>query len=159
MASADGGERLLANNRKAFYSYTIQEKIEVGIALKGTEVKSMKVGQFAFTDSYARVSRSRELILVGLHISPYPFGNLFNHNPDRERVLLAHRDEIRKLARKVDERGCTLVPLKFYLCKGRVKLLLGIAQGKKMQDKRESIRKRDEKRMADRELKHNQTLR
>ncbi len=147
-----GGNKLLADNRKARYNYTVSEQLEVGIELKGTEVKSMRSAQFSFTDAYGRIINN-ELILIGFHISPYPFGNLYNHDPDRNRKLLAHKDEIKKMKRKVDERGYTLVPLKFYLKEGKVKLLLGICQGKSHGDKRQSIKQRDDKRNADREMR------
>ena len=148
----DGGNKLLADNRKARFNYTVTEDLEVGIELKGTEVKSMRSARFSFTDAYAKI-QNEELILVGFHISPYPFGNIHNHDPDRNRRLLAHKDEIRKLRRKVDERGFTLVPLKFYLKAGKVKLLLGVCQGKSHGDKRESIKQRDDKRNMDREMR------
>lgn len=149
----DEGNKLLADNRKARFNYTILERMEVGISLRGTEVKSMKTGKFSFTDAYARITKGNELVLMGFHISPYSFGNLFNHEPERIRVLLAHKHEIKKLRRKVDEKGCTLIPLKFYLKQGRVKLELGVAQGKKKADKRQVIKQRDEKRAVEREFK------
>lgn len=150
---SDGGNKLLADNRKARFNYEILERLEVGISLVGTEVKSMRTGKFSFTDAYAKVTKADQLVLVGFHISPYPFGNLFNHDPDRNRILLAHKHEIKKLRRKVDEKGCTLIPLKFYLKAGKVKLELGVAQGKKSADKRQTIKQRDEKRAVEREFK------
>lgn len=102
----------------------------MGISLVGTEVKSMRTGKFSFTDAYAKVTKADQLVLVGFHISPYPFGNLFNHDPDRNRILLAHKHEIKKLRRKVDEKGCTLIPLKFYLKAGKVKLSQGSPRGR-----------------------------
>ncbi len=144
--------KILAENRKARYQYTIEDTIECGIALKGTEVKSMRAGKFSFSDSYARIVND-ELILVGFHISPYTFGNIHNHDPDRNRKLLVHKQEIKRFKRKVDERGYTLIPLKFYLKNGKVKLLLGIGKGKQAQDKRESIKKRDQMRDAEREFR------
>lgn len=146
------GNRQLANNRKARFNYEIDEKIECGIELKGTEVKSMKAGRFSFSDAYARV-RDGELWLIGFHISPYKEGNLFNHEPDRERRLLAHRDEIKRLSRKIDERGYALVPLRFFLRRGIVKVELGLGKGKRMVDKRETIKQRDIKRDMDREMR------
>jgi SsrA-binding protein len=112
----------------------------------------MRHGKFSFSDSYARIINN-ELILVGFHISPYTFGNLFNHEPDRNRTLLVHKQEIKRLKRKVDEKGFTLIPLKFYLKKGKVKMLLGICKGKQVQDKRQAIKKRDQQREAARDLK------
>ena len=146
------GRKLLADNRKARYNYTVTDTLECGIALQGTEVKSMRVGKFSFTDAYARI-KNDGLWLVGFHITPYEFGNINNHVPERERRLLAHKDEIKRLRRKVDERGFTLVPLKFYLKGGLVKLELGVCMGKKLHDKRQSIKERDDKRAADREIK------
>lgn len=150
--SKQGGNRSLANNRKARFNYEIDEKLECGIELRGTEVKSMKAGKFSFSDAYARV-RDDELWLIGFHISPYEQGNLFNHDPDRERRLLAHREEIKRLTRKIDERGYTLVPLRFYLKRGIVKVELGLGKGKKLVDKRQTIKQRDVKRDLDRELR------
>ena len=151
MAQEDGF-KILADNRRARYQYSVEDTLECGIALQGTEVKSMRHGKFSFSDSYARIINN-ELILVGFHISPYAFGNLFNHEPDRNRTLLVHRQEIKRLKRKVDEKGFTLIPLKFYLKKGKVKMLLGICKGKQVQDKRQVIKKRDQQREAARELK------
>ena len=146
------GKKILADNRKARFNFMVLDSLECGIALQGTEVKSMRAGKFSFTDAYARI-RNGELWLVGFHITPYEFGNIFNHEPVRERRLLAHKDEIKRLQRKVDEKGLTLVPLKFYLKGGIVKLELGVCQGKKLHDKRQSIKERDDKRAADREFK------
>ena len=151
MAQEDGF-KILADNRRARYQYSVEDTLECGIALQGTEVKSMRHGKFSFSDSYARIINN-ELILVGFHISPYAFGNLFNHEPDRNRTLLVHRQEIKRLKRKVDEKGFTLIPLKFYLKKGKVKMLLGICKGKQVQGKRQVIKKRDQQREAARELK------
>ncbi len=153
MAREEIDIKILADNRRARFQYTIEDTLECGIALQGTEVKSMRNGKFSFSDSYARII-SDELILVGFHISPYTFGNLFNHEPDRNRKLLVHKQEIKRLKRKVDEKGYTLVPLKFYLKKGKVKLMLGICKGKQIQDKRESIKKRDQMREAAREFRN-----
>jgi len=146
------GKKILADNRKARFNYLVLDSLECGIALQGTEVKSMRAGKFSFTDAYARI-RNGELWLVGFHITPYEYGNIFNHDPVRERRLLAHKDEIKRLQRKVDEKGLTLVPLKFYLKGGIVKLELGVCQGKKLHDKRQSIKERDDKRSVDREFK------
>jgi len=152
MAKEKGEIKILAENRKARYDYSIIESLECGIELVGTEVKSLKTGRFSFTDSYARIKEG-ELFLVGFHITPYPFGNLFNHDPDRERRLLVHKQEIKRLKRKTDEKGYTLIPLKIYLKKGYVKLEIGIAVGKKMHDKREAIKERDQKRDLQREMR------
>ena len=149
----NAGNKMLADNRKARFNYTVEEKLECGIALAGTEVKSMKTGRFSFSDAYARI-KDNEIWLVGFHISPYPYGNIFNHDPDRPRKLLIHRQEIRRLAKKSNERGYTLVPLRFYLKRGIVKLDLGVCVGKKAYDKREVIKKRDETREMQREIRH-----
>jgi SsrA-binding protein len=145
------GIKTLATNRKAWFLYAIEEKLECGIALRGTEVKSLRAGKFSFTDAYGRIVDG-DLWLHGLHISPYEFGNINNHDPDRNRRLLAHKQEIRKLQRKVEEKGYTLVPLRFYLKNGKVKIEIGTGKGKKIHDKRESIKQRDLKREADREM-------
>ncbi len=151
MAESDG-IKILAENRRARYQYAIEDTLECGIELQGTEVKSMRSGKFSFSDSYARIINN-ELILVGFHISPYEFGNIHNHDPDRNRRLLVHKQEIKRFKRKIDERGYTLIPLKFYLKKGKVKLLIGIGKGKQTQDKRETIKKRDQMRDAEREFR------
>lgn len=152
MATAKQPRKTLALNRKARFNYIVDETMECGIELKGTEVKSIKSGQFSFTDAYGRILED-ELWLVGFHISPYTHGSLFNHDPDRTRRLLVHKQEIKRFRRKVDERGFTLVPLSVYLVHGIVKVEVGLCRGKKLVDKRESIRQRDQKRDADRELK------
>ncbi len=151
MAESDG-IKMLAENRRARYQYAIEDTLECGIELRGTEVKSMRAGKFSFSDSYARIINN-ELILVGFHISTYEFGNIHNHDPDRNRRLLVHKQEIKRFKRKIDERGYTLIPLKFYLKKGKVKLLIGIGKGKQAQDKRETIKKRDQMRDAEREFR------
>jgi len=146
------GIKVLAENRKARFQYTVDETLECGIALQGTEVKSVKKGNFSFADAYGKI-RDRELWLVGFHITPYEQGNIFNHIPDRERKLLVHKQEIKRLTRKVDEKGYTLIPLKVYLKNGRVKIELGVCKGKKLADKREVIKERDLRREAEREFK------
>jgi SsrA-binding protein len=152
MAKTEGGTKILAVNKKARFNYSIDESFECGIALVGTEVKSMKEGRFSFVDSYALVEMD-ELWLVDFHITPYAFGNRMNHDPLRRRKLLVHRKEIKRLKRVTVEKGLTLVPLKFYLKRGMVKCELGIARGKKLFDKREDIRKRDQKRELEREFR------
>ncbi|ADK81131.1 SsrA-binding protein [Sediminispirochaeta smaragdinae DSM 11293] len=148
----DNGIKQLANNRKARFLYTIEETLECGIELKGTEVKSLRTGKFSFTDAYGKIERG-QFYLCGLHISPYAFGNIYNHDPDRNRRLLAHKREIEKLRRKVDEKGFTLVPLRFYLKHGRVKVEMGLGKGKKLHDKRDAIKQRDLRRDADRDIR------
>ncbi|MFW5694292.1 MAG: SsrA-binding protein SmpB [Alkalispirochaeta sp.] len=142
----------LARNRRAFHEYTVEEKIEVGIVLEGTEVKSMRAGKFSFSDAYGRV-RNGELWLIGLHIAEYTHGNLFNHVPIRDRKLLAHRSEIDRMRRRVEERGFTLIPLEFYLKQGLIKLEMGVCRGKHLYDKRESLKKKQQKRDMDREMR------
>jgi SsrA-binding protein len=153
MAQNDNSIKVLAQNRKARFNYTIQEALECGIQLKGTEVKSMRAGKFSFSDAYARI-KDDELWLVGFHISQYAFANRFNHDPDRERRLLVHKQEIKRLKRKTVEKGLTLVPLRFYLKKGLIKVEIGLGRGKKLVDKREDIRQRDQKRDLEREFRN-----
>jgi SsrA-binding protein len=153
MSDNKSQDRNLAYNKKARFNYEIVERLECGISLVGTEVKSIKLGKFSFTDAYAQI-KENELWLIGFHISTYPFGNLFNHDPDRNRKLLVHKQEIKKLKRKVDEKGFTLVPTRFYLKRGRIKVELGIGRGKKTYDKRQDIKQRDQKRDAEREFRH-----
>ena len=134
--------QVLATNRQAFYNYFVEEKVEAGIALLGTEVKSLREGRANLKDGYAMV-RQGEVWLLNCHISPYSHGNLNNHDPLRERKLLLHREEIRRLDRKRRMSGLTLVPLRLYVRKGRIKVELGLARGKKLYDKREAIRRKD----------------
>jgi SsrA-binding protein len=142
----------IATNRRAHRDYAITEKLECGIQLVGSEVKSLRAGKIAFGDSYARV-RGFELWLVGLSISAYERASFFNHEPDRERRLLVHRQEIKRLKRRIDERGFTLVPLRLYFKGGLVKIELGLAKGKREYDKRHDIKRRDQKREAEREAR------
>ena len=147
MAKAEAGERVLATNRKAHFHYEVLERAEAGLALVGTEVKSIREGGLNFSDSYVDF-RGGELFLVGCRIAPYSHGNLLNHAPDRDRKLLLHKREILKLGGKVTERGLTLVPLRAYMKNGRVKMEIGLARGKHAHDKRESIKKKDQEREA-----------
>lgn len=133
------------NNRKAKFNYKIFEEIEAGIVLTGTEIKSIRNGKANLGDSYA-VIKNGECFLINMHISPYEQGNLFNHDETRTRKLLLHKKEILKLSNKIRLEGFTLVPLKMYLVRGKAKILLGLAKGKKSYDKRESIKERDIKR-------------
>jgi SsrA-binding protein len=151
-ANTQQTEITLAVNKKAKFNYSVSENLECGIELKGTEVKSMKLGKFSFSDCYAKIDND-ELWLIGLHITPYAFGNRFNHDPDRPRKLLVHKQEIKRLKRKVREKGLTLIPLRFYLKRGMVKLELGVGKGKKLVDKREEIKRRDIKRDLEREFR------
>ena len=152
MARADAGEKVLATNRRALFNYEVLERAEAGIALVGTEVKSIRDGGFSFSDSWVELRRG-ELVLVGCRIAPYSHGNLMNHAPERERKLLLHRREIHKLGGRATERGLTLVPLRVYWKNGRVKLEVGLARGKHAHDKREAIRSRDEERETRRALR------
>jgi SsrA-binding protein len=151
MAKSEG-IKILGVNRKARFNYSIEESFECGLALVGTEVKSIKEGRISFADSYALV-QNEELWLIDFHVTPYAFGNRVNHDPLRKRKLLVHKKEIKRLRRITDERGLTLVPLKFYLKRGIIKCELGVAKGKKLFDKRDDIRKRDQKRELEREFR------
>lgn len=145
--------KIISENRKARHDYTIHEVYEAGIALTGTEVKSLRAGKANMKDSYAQVTRNAEVFVYNLHISPYDHGNIFNHEPMRNRRLLLHRQEINKLIGKVKEKGMTLVPLKLYFKHGLVKMELALATGKKLYDKRQDLAKKDAKREMDRALK------
>ncbi len=152
MAKKQTGQKALAVNRKARHLYTIVESLESGIELTGTEVKSMKASRFSFSDSYAAIEGG-ELWLISLHVTPYDFGNLSDQDPLRKRKLLVHKQEITRLKRQTEEKGLTLIPLRFYLKKGLVKLQLGICRGKRLYDRREAIKKRDQKRDEEREFR------
>ena len=148
MASQGDGDRAIATNRRARYEYEILETLEAGLVLRGTEVKSLRTGQVNFKDSYATV-RNGEIWLLGCHISPYSHGTDANHDPERDRKLLLHAREITRLAGKIAERGLTLVPLKLYFKSGRAKLEIGLARGKKLHDKRATLREREVRREMD----------
>jgi SsrA-binding protein len=143
--STAAGEKVVSTNRKAFHNFTILETYEAGLALRGTEVKSLRASQVNFKDCYASIDDG-EAWLIGCHISPYHHGSDANHDPERRRKLLLHRREIGRLLGKVAERGLTLVPLRLYFKNGRAKVELGLARGKKLHDKRAAIRERDERR-------------
>lgn len=144
--------KVITTNRKARHDYTILDTFEAGIALRGTEVKSLRGGKANLKDSFARVDHG-EIVLYNMHISPYDLGNRFNHDPLRPRKLLLHREEIRRLAGKVAERGLTIVPLRLYFKHGIAKVELALAKGKKMYDRREAIAERDVRRDMDRVLR------
>ncbi len=148
----DGRNRTIAVNRRARHEYAILETVEAGLVLKGTEVKSLRNGQVNFKDSYASL-RNDEAWLIGCHISPYSHGSDANHGPERDRKLLLKRREIARLTGKVAERGLTLIPLRLYFKNGRVKLELGLARGKKLHDKRATLREREARREIDREAR------
>jgi len=142
----------ITQNKKARHDYFIEQTIETGIVLSGTEVKSIRQGKVNLKDSYASIEDG-EVILSGMHISPYEQGNIFNKDPIRDRKLLLHKYEIRRLIGYVQQKGLTLVPVQLYFKGSRVKLELGIARGKKLHDKRDDIAQRDAKREIDRKLK------
>ena len=148
-------EHNIAVNRKARHDYEILETYETGIALVGTEVKALRVGKANLKDSYAGL-KNGEVWLYGVHISPYSHGNIFNHSPERDRKLLLHRREIRRLIGKTKETGLTLVPLRLYFKGGKAKVELGLARGKRQYDKRQAIAKRDVEREMKREIRSRQ---
>ena len=141
-------------NREARFNYFIQEEIECGIVLTGTEIKAIREGKVNLKDSYAKI-KNNEVYLLNTHISEYKEGNIFNHDPRRTRKLLLHKREILKLRDKVEQEGLTLVPLKLYMQKNKVKILLGLCKGKKNFDKRETMKERDLKREASKLQKYN----
>ena len=145
-------KKIVAENRKARHNYHIDEVIEAGMVLKGTEVKSLRQGRVNLKDSYARI-KNGEVFVYQMHIGPYPFAYYNNHEPLRPRKLLLHKREIHRLYGKVNEKGITLIPLRVYFTRGKVKLALGLARGKRAYDKRETIRRRDEQRDLDRARK------
>ena len=144
--------RLIANNKKAYHDYFIDDKYEAGIELHGTEVKSLRMGKCSIKEAFVRIEDG-EVIIYGMHISPYEKGNIFNHDPMRPKRLLLHKYEIRKLAGKIQQKGYTLVPLRVYLKGSLMKVEIGLARGKKLYDKRADIAKKDQKREAQREFK------
>ncbi|MBO5400689.1 MAG: SsrA-binding protein SmpB [Spirochaetaceae bacterium] len=146
------GTKLIAQNKKARFNYSIEDTYECGIELQGTEVKSFKNGNISFPDAFAEIIKN-EVWVKNLHISEYSFSSIFNHNPDRPKKLLLHKEEIKRLDRKVQEKGFTLIPLDFYLKNGRVKVKLGVCKGKKQFDKRADIKERDVKRDMQREFR------
>lgn len=148
----ENGTKLIANNKKAFHDYFIEDTYEAGIALKGTEVKSLRMGKCSIKESFLRIENN-EVYIYGMHISPYEKGNIFNRDPLRVRKLLLHKDEIRKLQGRITEKGYTLVPIKVYFSKSLVKVEIALAKGKKLYDKRDSIAKKDMRREAEREFK------
>lgn len=147
------GRKIIAQNKKARFNYTVEDSIECGVVLEGTEVKSVKEGCISFNDSFALIENN-EVWVQNFHISEYSYSSVFNHNPDRKKKLLLHKDQIKRLKRKVEEKGYTLIPLDFYLKDGRVKMTLGICKGKKQFDKRADIKERDINREIAREFKN-----
>ncbi len=144
--------KLISNNKKAYHDYFVEDKFEAGIELVGTEVKSLRLGKCSVKESYVRI-RNGQIYILGMNISPYEKGNIFNKDPLRERRLLMHRSEIRKLEGKIAQQGYTLVPLQVYFKGSLVKVEIGLCRGKKLYDKREDIAKKDQKREAARDFK------
>lgn len=150
MAKTNG--KLIANNKKAYHDYFILDTYEAGIALHGTEVKSLRMGKCSIKESFIRVENG-EMFIYGMHISPYEKGNIFNKDPLRVRKLLLHKAEINKILGKTKEKGMSIVPLKVYFKGSLVKVEIGLAKGKKLYDKRQDIAKKDQKREAERDFK------
>lgn len=144
--------KLIANNKKAYHDYFIEDTFEAGISLHGTEVKSLRMGKCSIKESFIRIEND-EVFVYGMHISPYEKGNIFNKDPLRVRKLLLHKSEIYKIAGKMAEKGYTIVPLKVYFKQSLVKVQIGLAKGKKLYDKRHDIAKKDQQREAQREFK------
>ena len=152
MAKAKAQGKMIANNKKAYHDYFILDTYEAGIALAGTEVKSLRMGKCSIKESFIRIEDG-EVFIYGMHISPYEKGNIFNKDPLRVRKLLLHKSEINKLIGKTKEKGMAIVPLKEYISKSLDKVEIGLAKGKKLYDKRDDIAKKDQKREAEREFK------
>lgn len=145
-------QKLIANNKKAYHDYFIDETYEAGVVLHGTEVKSMRMGKCSIKESFIRIENG-EVFVYGMHVSPYEKGNIFNKDPLRVKKLLLHKHEINRLAGRVAEKGYTLVPLQVYFKEGKAKVEIGLARGKKLYDKREDIAKKDARREVEREFK------
>ena len=145
--------KLIVNNSKARFNYFLEDFVECGIELKGSEIKSIRASGASLNDAYV-VIRSGEAYLLNMHIAPYKNGNIFNHDPNRTRKLLLHKKEIRKLEQKANEKVMTIVPTKVYLKKGKLKVEIALGKGKKLYDKRETIKKRDDERMMAKEKKN-----
>ena len=152
MAEGKESQKLIANNKKAYHDFFIDETYECGIALHGTEVKSMRMGKCSIKEAFIRIEDG-EVFVYGMHVSPYEKGNIFNKDPLRVKKLLLHKYEINKLLGKIKEKGYTLVPLQVYFKDGKVKVEIGLARGKKLYDKREAIAKKDQRREAEKEFK------
>jgi len=152
VTKAGGGEKIVCVNRRARFEYEILETFEAGMVLKGTEVKSLRQGQASIKEAFGDIAAG-EVFLVDSHIPPYTLGNIHNHEPKRRRKLLLGRREIRRLAGKTSEKGLTLVPLRIYFRRGLAKIELALARGKKIHDKRETIRRREAKREMEREAR------
>ena len=146
------GMKLIANNKKAYHDYFIEEKYEAGISLAGTEVKSLRMGRCSIKEAFIRIEHD-EVFVYNMHISPYEKGNIFNKDPLRVRKLLLHRQEIRKIQGHITQKGYTIVPLSVYFSGSLVKVEIGLAKGKKLYDKRQDIAKKDQRREAERKFK------
>ena len=145
-------KKIIANNKKAFYDYFIEDKYEAGIELVGTEVKSLRMGKCSIKEAFVRIQKG-EVFIYGMHISPYEKGNIFNRDPLRASKLLLHRYEIRKIEGQIAQKGYTLVPLNVYLKGSLMKVEIGLAKGKKQYDKRQDIAKKDQRREAEKQFK------
>jgi len=150
-----GTKKLIANNKKVYHEYFLEEIYEAGIALHGTEVKSIRMGKCSIKESFVRIDKNGEVYIYGMHVTPYEKGNIFNKDPLRPKKLLLHKKEIQKLIGKIAEKGYTLVPVEVYLSNGLVKVQIALAKGKKLYDKRQDIAKKDMKREAQRDFKVN----
>ena len=144
--------KLVANNKKAYHDYFVEEKMEAGLVLHGTEVKSLRMGKCSIKESFIRIENG-EVFVYGMHISPYEKGNIFNKDPLRVKKLLLHKSEINKMTGKIKEKGFTIVPLQVYFKEGRAKMEIGLCRGKKLYDKRQDIARKDQKREAEKEFK------
>lgn len=144
--------KLVANNKKAYHDYFVDEKFEAGLVLHGTEVKSMRLGKCSIKEAFIRIEKG-EVWVYGMHISPYEMGNIFNKDPLRPKKLLLHKYEINKLLGKIKEKGFTLVPLQVYFKDGKAKIEMGLCRGKKLYDKRQDIAKKDQRREAEKDFK------
>ncbi len=149
---AKESKKIIANNKKAFYDYFIEDKYEAGIELVGTEVKALRMGKCSIKEAFVRIQKG-EVFIYGMHISPYEKGNIFNRDPLRARKLLLHRYEIRKIEGQIAQKGYTLVPLNVYLKGSLMKVEIGLAKGKKQYDKRQDIAKKDQRREAEKQFK------
>ena len=152
MAKAKAQGKMIANNKKAYHDYFILDTYEAGIALAGTEVKSLRMGKCSIKESFIRIEDG-EVFIYGMHISPYEKGNIFNRDPLRPKKLLMHKNEIRKLEQKIKEKGYTIVPVEVYFKGSLVKVQIALAKGKKLYDKRNDIAKKDMRREAERDFK------
>ena len=148
----ESGNKLIANNKKAYYDYFIEDKYEAGLVLHGTEVKSLRMGKCSIKESYVQIING-EVFIINMNITPYEKGNIFNRDPLRPKKLLRHKQEINKLAGKTSQQGYTIVPLQVYISNGKMKIEIGVGKGKKNYDKRDSIAKKDQQREAQKEFK------